>query len=435
MALNEAGMGALGEILERARMVVKQAPLRGPRAAEYARILRRINIRYVPPESIPVQIKFDVFRELAKREAIDFVINRITLKASYIGFEEAEFDDIQRALAYLHALGFAKARVKQRLISCPRCGSNRLIAQLVCPNCGSRLLRRVKLIHHKLCGYIGREDEFEEAAAGSGVESPGGLLCPRCKMPLRTEGVDYEVVGEAFLCEVCGTLTRRPGTAFVCLSCGNEFTITNALYKGLLAAEPTREGVEAWRLSALETSMLIDEMERRGIKNIQVPARLRLRPPPGTPPGLERVIEALARISKVEKGRPTPTASVTVDTIRRYGDLDAFVSSTLTWFLFDSFRRSERCAFILFVDTDARKTAEMMRGHGVIYSLFGQVKALGRELMVLTVYDVSDSLISELSERRGVGVVLIVPVTGNYSEVSASIKRAADLAAAILGYG
>ncbi|MEB2836210.1 MAG: hypothetical protein GSR80_000232 [Desulfurococcales archaeon] len=416
--LGEAGLD-IRQLVDIARAII-EGRLAGPAAGEYSRLLRRANVEYRDPASIALADRLKAFYRLMRRGELSYTINRVTLSLSYVGLDGVDFDDAQRLLAFMHSLGIAKAAIKSRFMTCPKCGSQRLIVHLVCSRCGSRRLRKTRIIHHRLCGYVGREDEFEEAATGQ------GLVCPRCGTPLREEGVDYEVVGEVYVCEDCGALVRRPEVLLECASCGHEFPYHEGVYKGVMTAEPTALGEALWLNAAVEVALFEDALRRRGVQNIQVPGELSARGlAAASALGLQASTpKILLEAASGRTGRRA--AAVFLDTLRRYDSLDSFISSTLNWFVLDAIRRYGRFMFIVIADDEAGELVEAIRSHGVIASMSAQSKALGRKIVVGTPSGISPSIL----ERHGIGVILVAPMSG--ADVVSEVEAIADLAVKLL---
>lgn len=118
-------------------------------------------------------------------------------------------------------LGVLEKSPYDSFVTCPKCGSFRLLSKLQCPRCGSKNLRRTTLVSHISCGYTG---PLEDMATNE------GYVCKKCGKPLGKEGEGYIVLGRLFTCEECGARFDSPLPAYKCISCGLEFDYRNADY-------------------------------------------------------------------------------------------------------------------------------------------------------------------------------------------------------------
>ena len=108
--------------------------------------------------------------------------------------------------------GILKKSFFDRLLRCPRCQSINLRPSTHCPKCGSGNIVRGRIFEHFACKYVGVEDEF---TAG------GRYICPRCKLELRTMGVDYQSQGVLRKCRDCGEIFSVPLIRWRCLKCSS----------------------------------------------------------------------------------------------------------------------------------------------------------------------------------------------------------------------
>jgi hypothetical protein len=97
-----------------------------------------------------------------------------------------------------------------RILRCPRCQSINLRPSTHCPKCGSGDIVRGRILEHLACNYVGVEDEFT---------TKGRYICPRCKLELRTLGVDYQSRGVLRKCRDCSEVFNVPLLKWRCLKC------------------------------------------------------------------------------------------------------------------------------------------------------------------------------------------------------------------------
>ena len=121
----------------------------------------------------------------------------------------------KEAVAIVESLtdkGILKRSFFDRLLRCPRCQSINLRPSTHCPKCGSGDIVRGRILEHLACHYVGAEDEFADR---------GRYVCPRCKLELRTMGVDYQSRGVLRKCRDCGEVFNVPLIKWICLKCSS----------------------------------------------------------------------------------------------------------------------------------------------------------------------------------------------------------------------
>ena len=121
----------------------------------------------------------------------------------------------KEAVAIMESLsdkGILKRNFFDRLLRCPRCQSINLRPSTHCPKCSSGNVARGRILEHSACRYVGVEDEFTVG---------GKYICPRCKMELRTMGVDYQSRGVLRKCRECGEVFSVPLIKWRCLKCSS----------------------------------------------------------------------------------------------------------------------------------------------------------------------------------------------------------------------
>jgi len=121
----------------------------------------------------------------------------------------------KEAMAVMESLtekGILKRCFFDKLLNCPRCQSINLRPSTHCPKCSSGDTARGRILEHSACGYVGVEDEFTTG---------GRYVCPRCKMELRTMGVDYKSQGVLRKCRDCGEIFSVPLIKWRCLKCSS----------------------------------------------------------------------------------------------------------------------------------------------------------------------------------------------------------------------
>ena len=155
---------------------------------------------------------------------------------AYEGLEELAkelpVEKIGEMLKTLLDKGYLKESDYNNILACPSCGSVNILTSYSCPHCQSRKIRKSKLVEHKLCGYIGNLDDFEEV---------DGYICPKCKSHIAKissdqtgkKGVKTEVlrvIGSSFVCDTCGAKFEKPNIVHTCKQCESDFTGKKAKY-------------------------------------------------------------------------------------------------------------------------------------------------------------------------------------------------------------
>jgi hypothetical protein len=106
--------------------------------------------------------------------------------------------------------GILKKSFFDKLLRCPQCGSINVRPSIHCPKCGSGNVVRGRVLEHFACKYVGIEDEFVVR---------GRYICPRCKVELRTMGIDYQSQGVLRKCRDCSDIFSVPLIKWRCLKC------------------------------------------------------------------------------------------------------------------------------------------------------------------------------------------------------------------------
>jgi hypothetical protein len=115
-------------------------------------------------------------------------------------------------LESLAAKGILKRDFFERMLRCPRCRSVNLRPSVHCPKCGSSNIVRGRVLEHPACKYVGIEDEFAVK---------GKLICPKCRLELRTAGSDYQSMGLLRKCRACSEVFSMPLIKWRCLKCSS----------------------------------------------------------------------------------------------------------------------------------------------------------------------------------------------------------------------
>jgi len=165
---------------------------------------------------------------------------------TYSGLEdlvkEIGGEEVRNLLRNLTQKGLLKESSYDSSIFCPHCNSVNIYSRYSCPQCQSMNVRKVQLIEHLSCGYIGNRAEFYQDKT---------LICPKC----RTEIGEYfeaikkdgdkrkaiRVIGSSFSCDKCGGKFERPQITHTCEGCAASFTYRDANYEQLPSYELTEK--------------------------------------------------------------------------------------------------------------------------------------------------------------------------------------------------
>ena len=161
----------------------------------------------------------------------------------YEGLEEVTNEigqeELKNLLNKLASKNNLIAKTNESTIFCPHCDSVSINSRYECPRCQSYNVKKIQLIEHKLCGYIGNIKEF-----GTGAN----LVCPKCKTEIGNyfdakdpERVDnrrtIKLIGSTFECEKCGSKFEKPNITHKCESCTAAFNYKDAIYEKVYTYE------------------------------------------------------------------------------------------------------------------------------------------------------------------------------------------------------
>lgn len=187
----------------------------------------------------------------------------------------------KEAVAIVEALtdrGILRRSFFDRLLRCPRCQSINLRPSTHCPKCGSGDTVRGRILEHFACNYVGVEDEFTVK---------GKYICPRCKLELRTVGIDYVSRGVLRKCRDCSEIFSAPMLKWRCLKCSS-LANEDEVQEVNIYAYTLDEGQRNWLEFELEPKMRFLEFLRHYGYKVTEDARVKGRS------GAEHSIDILA---------------------------------------------------------------------------------------------------------------------------------------------
>ena len=123
--------------------------------------------------------------------------------------------NVEEFLDRLYEAGILERRLYDKIIYCPKCGSQNVSTRYCCPYCKSFNIQKGSLIEHVKCGYMDVEENFQKE---------GKLICPKCHEELKKPDVDYQKAGIWCTCQECGKNFDIPVTRHFCRDCQSEFT-------------------------------------------------------------------------------------------------------------------------------------------------------------------------------------------------------------------
>jgi len=129
---------------------------------------------------------------------------------------------VDEFLNRLYETGILLRKLYDRIIYCPKCGSQSVSTHYCCPYCRSFDIKKDSLIEHTRCGYIGIEENFRRGDK---------LICPKCNRELMVLDVDYRRAGIWCTCRDCGKSFDIPVTRHFCRDCQLTFTFEDVKVK------------------------------------------------------------------------------------------------------------------------------------------------------------------------------------------------------------
>jgi predicted amidophosphoribosyltransferase len=140
---------------------------------------------------------------------------------------ESEFAGFLTRLTNVHLLN---AKLLDKVIVCPTCGSPSVSSKYNCPRCSSFDIGKASIIEHIRCGFIGSKERFV---------SGNQLVCPKCRNTISE--MDYRKIGTSFECNSCSSRFESPKMSHKCNSCEDVFTYKEARYDPIYQYELSEE--------------------------------------------------------------------------------------------------------------------------------------------------------------------------------------------------
>lgn len=151
--------------------------------------------------------------------------------------------------------GLLVKELSEVMVACPFCGSVGLSIRLECPNCGLSTVRRGVAIEHLPCGHLDFEDIFTDAK---------GLVCPKCRKPLKALGIDYRKPGSFYRCSSCREMTASPKKTLICGGCGKAFSEDDAAVAEAYIYRVNPEKTSVIAMESMDLRPIIEKLRDMG---------------------------------------------------------------------------------------------------------------------------------------------------------------------------
>jgi transcription elongation factor Elf1 len=172
---------------------------------------------------------------------------------------------VEPFLSKLNQAGILEKQLYDKVISCPKCGSENVSFRYCCPFCKSFDVQKSSLIEHVKCGYMDVEANFHKGDK---------YVCPKCHEELRKIDVDYRKAGVWCTCKECSKSFDIPVSEHFCRNCHANSTFEEAqikdVYSYTLKDSVREESSLSWLLVAPIREFLVKE----GLK-VESPAFLK----------------------------------------------------------------------------------------------------------------------------------------------------------------
>ena len=172
---------------------------------------------------------------------------------------------VEPFLSKLYHAGILEKELYDKVISCPKCGSENVSFRYCCPFCKSFDVQKSSLIEHVKCGYMDVEANFRQGDK---------YICPKCHEELRRIDVDYRKAGIWCTCKECSKSFDIPVSEHFCRNCHAKSTFEEAqikdVYSYTLKDSVREESSLSWLLVAPIREFLVKE----GLK-VESPAFLK----------------------------------------------------------------------------------------------------------------------------------------------------------------
>jgi len=143
--------------------------------------------------------------------------------------------ELNHLLEQLANLGYLIREIQDCYYACPDCSSARLQLKSTCKICNSNALERTLIIEHFVCGT---------QTIGKRFITSGGMMCPKCNIPLKSEGIDYSNLGLFYYCHKCKNFFNNPNKFLLCYNCRSKFPEENANLTSVIGYKVDKEKID-----------------------------------------------------------------------------------------------------------------------------------------------------------------------------------------------
>ncbi|MCS6768785.1 MAG: hypothetical protein NZ517_08650, partial [Candidatus Nitrosocaldus sp.] len=102
--------------------------------------------------------------------------------------------------------GILERHVYDKILVCPIHNNILNRISLYCPECNSKNVKKMHLIEHISCGFIGEKEKFNSIN--------GRLMCPSCNTPITEK--NSTMLGVWYVCNQCSAKFNNPIPRFQC---------------------------------------------------------------------------------------------------------------------------------------------------------------------------------------------------------------------------
>ena len=156
-------------------------------------------------------------------------------------------------LEMLLSAGILTAKLLDKVIICPTCGSPSVYSKYNCPRCSSFDIGKARIIEHIRCGYIGSLERFQKGSQ---------VICPKCKgIVIESE---YKNIGTSFECNSCSSRFESPRMSHKCNSCEDVFTYKEGRYEPIYDYSLSEETKRSIAKGTVPLSSIANVLREKG---------------------------------------------------------------------------------------------------------------------------------------------------------------------------
>jgi hypothetical protein len=157
-----------------------------------------------------------------------------------------------------------EAKLYDKIIYCPKCGSVAISFRYCCPFCKSFNIKKSSLIEHVRCGYMDLEDNFRKT---------GTLTCPKCHEEMHKLDADYRKAGIWCACNDCGKSFDIPVPEHYCTICHAVSNFEQAVIRDVYSFTLSASAKEKMSSNITLVTPIRELLVKQGYK-VETPAEL-----------------------------------------------------------------------------------------------------------------------------------------------------------------